>query len=117
MELKLSDMVMRARARAKEADIPFDLDVAYMNEKFGNLTHCPAIGVPLAWGHWRRIKKGYRPDAPTIDKIIPSKGYVKGNVQVISQRANMMKNDSSLEELSRFADWARSFIDNYQGKY
>lgn len=35
----------------------------------------------------------------TLDKIDPSKGYTVGNVQIISSRANTIKNDASLEEL------------------
>ena len=38
-------------------------------------------------------------DSPTIDKLIPSLGYTKGNVWVISRRANMIKSDATLEEL------------------
>jgi hypothetical protein len=36
----------------------------------------------------------------TIDKIDPKKGYVKGNVWIISFRANRIKYDASLEELA-----------------
>jgi hypothetical protein len=39
------------------------------------------------------------PNSPSLDKIIPSKGYIKGNVWVISNRANTLKNDASLQEL------------------
>ena len=38
-------------------------------------------------------------DSPTIDKLIPSLGYTKGNVWIVSRRANMIKSDATLEEL------------------
>jgi hypothetical protein len=38
-------------------------------------------------------------NSPSLDKIIPSLGYVRGNVQVISQRANSIKRDATLAEL------------------
>lgn len=38
-------------------------------------------------------------NSPSLDIIIPSKGYVKGNVWVISNRANRAKSNLSLEEL------------------
>jgi hypothetical protein len=34
-----------------------------------------------------------------IGKLDPEKGYIKGNVWVISNRANTLKNDASLQEL------------------
>lgn len=49
------------------------------------------------------------PYAPSLDRINPQKGYVKGNVWVISRKANVMKNNASLEELKEFADWVKTF--------
>ncbi len=48
---------------------------------------------------------GFSPWSPSIDKIIPAKGYVRGNVQVISMLANSMKRDATPTQLRRFAEW------------
>lgn len=50
----------------------------------------------------------YRDNSPSLDKLIPDLGYVKGNVAVISWRANRFKSDGTLEEIRMIADWMES---------
>lgn len=58
-------------------------------------------------------KGGVKDNSPSLDKIVPSKGYVVGNIQVISYKANRLKGDCSLEDLLNFADWV---IETYRGE-
>ena len=43
--------------------------------------------------------------APSLDKIIPSKGYTKGNIVVISDIVNRLKSDASLEDLKKIINF------------
>lgn len=61
------------------------------------------LGVRLDYA--LKGKSGPQPDSPSIDRIIPALGYVKGNVIVVSQRANTIKNNATPEELRRVADF------------
>ena len=63
---------------------------------------CPILGMPL-----KRNKGAGRaaPDSPSVDRIDPSKGYIPGNVQVVSYKANAMKSNATPDELVRFAEW------------
>lgn len=80
--------------------MPFDLT----EDDFELPVFCPALGVKLevASGGWRGVNKD---NSPSLDKIIPALGYVKGNVVVISNKANRMKNDGTTAELRRIADF------------
>lgn len=63
---------------------------------------CPALQIPFG------TDSNY--NVPSVDRIDNSKGYIKGNVQVLSRRANMMKNCASNEELIQFAKWIKENI-------
>jgi hypothetical protein len=63
-------------------------------------THCPIFGVELRVG---RGPNNSIACCPTLDRIDPSRGYVRGNVWVISHRANAIKNDGTPEEHDRIA--------------
>jgi len=47
----------------------------------------------------------FHDNSPSIDRMIPAKGYVKGNVQIISYRANRLKAHGSLEDLRKIVAW------------
>lgn len=95
---KTNQMICDARQRAKTKGLPFDLDHDYIRSIVPS--HCPILGVPLAWSCVRgNDHGGALPNSPSLDRIDPSKGYVKGNVWIISHRANSIKNDASHEEL------------------
>lgn len=79
--------------------------------KFGDLdwpTHCPILGIELDYFNVFRQE-----NSPSFDQINPNKGYVKGNVAIISYRANRIKNDGSAEEHQRIAEWLNSASSNY----
>jgi len=67
-------------------------------------TVCPVLGIPLRWD--KRSKE----TTPSVDRLIPSKGYVKGNIHIISGRANRLKNDASLEELEKVVEYVRKSL-------
>lgn len=60
-------------------------------------THCPVFGTLLDYS--RGASKGFNKDnAASFDRVDNSKGYVKGNVTVVSYRANRIKSDGSAED-------------------
>lgn len=80
-----------ARARAKQTGVPFEIAV----EDVVIPTTCPVLGVSIDV-----LNSSYYNGA-SLDRVINSLGYVKGNVRVISRKANRLKGDATIEELER----------------
>ena len=82
------------KARCVYKKIKFNLEVSdiIIPEK------CPVLGIKLTTG--KMYKNDW--DAPSVDRIKPELGYVKGNIIVMSRRANVMKNQASWEQLESF---------------
>lgn len=78
----------RAKSRAKKNGVVFDLtlDDIIIPE------YCPVLGLKLVVGD--------PVSTPSLDRTDPKRGYVRGNIQVMSNRANMLKNDASVDELT-----------------
>lgn len=83
-------MFYGARKRAFALGIPFTIeptDIAIP-------AICPVLGIDLT-------HDGPRDTRPSLDRRIPALGYVPGNVNVISFRANRIKSDATAAELRR----------------
>lgn len=83
-----------AKSRAKRNGIPFNLD-------FSDIVipeFCPVLGIKL------KQRDGKLADnSPSLDRIIPELGYIKGNVIVISNKANRIKNNATSDEIYKVA--------------
>jgi hypothetical protein len=79
-----------AKSRSKKRGVQFSITVADLPlHEF-----CPVLGVRLEYNTGKR-----GPNSPSLDRIDPAKGYVPGNVDVISFRANCIKNNATLDEV------------------
>ena len=86
----LSYKLREAKRRADKKGLDFSIT----EEDVQIPEFCPLLGIPLKISH-----KGASYDSPSIDRIDSNLGYIKGNVWVISMRANTVKNDACIEEL------------------
>ena len=89
-ENPILNLVREIRHRAKQSNIPCDLNESDIEIP----THCPILGIEI------KFEKGKaRETTPSLDRIVPEKGYVKGNCYIISKKANRMKQDNTPETL------------------
>jgi hypothetical protein len=89
-------LLRQIKLRAKKTEIRFNLTV----EDIVVPKRCPVFGIPL-----QRGKKHSCDNSPTVDRINPDKGYVKGNVAIISRLANSLKGKATAAQHRRIADW------------
>lgn len=85
-----------AKARAAKKSIEFDIGP----EDIVVPEFCPVFGVRLQASE--NVANDF---SPSLDRINNLKGYVKGNIQVISNKANRMKSDASLDEIRILYEW------------
>lgn len=90
-----------AKARSKKNGLTFDLTIDDI--KFPE--YCPILGIKLEFN-----EKYCKDNSYSIDRIDSNKGYVKGNVQIISHKANTMKSNANLNELKKLVE----FLENYE---
>jgi hypothetical protein len=81
------------KSKARKEGVKFNLTL----EDIAIPKVCPVFGVPF--------KHSDKTRTTSVDRINNRKGYVKGNVQIISGLANVMKNKATPEELLLFAKW------------
>ena len=99
----VSLMVSRAKQRSVKYNVPFSIT----NEDIIVPEKCPLLNVPLILG----VKGDYQ-YSPSIDRINPLKGYVVGNIRVISTLANTMKNNATAEQLLTFSKNIEAYLQN-----
>lgn len=90
------------KKRAKEKGLEFNLtldDIPPIPDV------CPVLGIPIIPNDGVNAPTD---NSPSIDRIDSTKGYVKGNIRIISNRANRIKADATVEELRMvLADYER----------
>lgn len=90
--------VARTRARQKGIKFTITKDDITIPEV------CPILELPLLKGD------GYLPNAMSLDRVDNAKGYVPGNVRVISRKANLMKSSLTLDVLEKLIKYIKNEI-------
>lgn len=83
-------LLSAARRRAKKKGLDFNIEISDIIIP----DVCPVLGVVID-----RTAKKWGDNSPSLDRRDSRKGYVKGNVRVISLRANRLKGDATSREL------------------
>ncbi len=83
-------MIAAAKKRSELRNLAFDLT----EEDIRIPEFCPLLGIKIKLDGFKN-----KVDSPSLDRIDSNKGYTKDNVWIISSRANIIKNNATVEEL------------------
>ena len=99
-EWKLKQTLRASKNRAKAKGLEHTLTLDDIKDLYPLDGRCPVFGFELTWGNPRW-------SSPSLDRIDSTKGYTYDNCQVISNKANVIKNDASLEELELLVNYLK----------
>ena len=98
----LNDMRDSARFRARKHNVPYELSVHDLRDIITD--HCPILGIKFelnkegqSWGA-SKGKNNWQ-NSPSLDRIVPDKGYVKDNIIIVSLMANSIKNQATPSQI------------------
>jgi len=93
----------RAEKRARYNDLEFNI----LPEDVLIPEFCPILGIKLNNFNARK-----EDNSPSLDRIDNSKGYIKGNIMVISSKANTIKSNGTSDEHRKIADYIDKYLTN-----
>ena len=97
-------LLASAKNRAQKKNLDFNITI----DDFEIPDMCPLLNIKLSVNTDIAKDNSY-----SLDRINSTKGYIKGNVWVISRRANALKGNASLEEL----EFLVSNLKKYKGDH
>lgn len=100
---RLQTLIFASRQTAKKKGIEHTITI----EDLSMVDICPLSGIEIDWGLSGRHLRN-----PSIDRIDPTKGYIPGNVEIMSCLGNTMKSNATPEQLLYFAKAILKRYDN-----
>ena len=104
LENKVANLVSVHRYQCKKKDLPFDLDKKWLLEKIKNTTKCECCGKPIYININGNSDKKWQ-----LDKVEPSKGYIKSNIAIICRRCNRIKSSATINDILMITKYVLQF--------
>jgi thymidylate synthase ThyX len=98
----------RKMSSIRQSAVKRGIPVSITEDDIETPTHCVYLGIKLKYGNTK-----LQGDSASVDRIDNSKGYIPGNIQTISNKANVMKHVASDEEIVKFSKSALMMHGNF----
>lgn len=97
------------KGRSRKNNIEFNLTEEYLESIYPADGICPLLNIALDWDSPPR-----HDSTPSLDRIDNNKGYIKGNVQWVSWRANRLMSNMQPDEILMLAQNYKKIYDKVQ---
>jgi len=97
---RLRMLLNASKQRAELKNREHTITLQDIKDKYPIDGKCPIFGIVLEFN-----STGFRDNSPSIDRIDSTKGYTPDNIQIISWKANSIKRNASLEELTLLVNY------------
>jgi len=97
-----------AKDRAVKNNLSFNITEQDIKDVWPIDNKCPALDIEFIIGGFDTMNY----DSPSLDRIIPNKGYVKGNIQIVSALANNIMSNATPEQVIKVGQYFKKLIDN-----
>jgi hypothetical protein len=96
--------------KSKNRGVEHNIDVEFLTKLWNKQKGiCPYTNIKMILPESKLdFRKCHSIEKASLDKIDPTKGYVKGNVEFVCQGINFAKNDYSKEEVLQFVNKIRN---------
>jgi len=102
----LSSMIKNAKQRCKKSGRIIDIDANYLLQLTKGQDNCPILGIEMVYGGTGSIQD----NSASIDRFDTTKGYIKGNVWIISDKANRMKSNGRIDDIKKVYNYMKDNI-------
>ena len=103
----IPQMLSNSKIRAKSKNIPHNITTKDISDIWPKDNKCPVLNINFEMGYKNKKTKSY---APSLDRIKPKKGYIKGNILIVCDIVNRLKSDAKIEDIGKVFNFYKKLI-------
>jgi len=98
------------RVNANKKNVPFEISKEYLAKLFEEAPNkCPILGIELKVNDYspgaKDNKGDFRNNSYSVDRIVPELGYIEGNLIIVSDLANRIKNSATPDQVLKVGEF------------